>query len=263
MSFLPKSYSGRRLTVSAGQQKRNKARMVCNNSLNDSCEDIKYIGVIAGGIVHDFNNILTGIIGYISMAKDGIGKDHPSAIFLDRAKSSTSHAAMIIAGLADLTRDYRPSKKKSFVSRLLELSVAANVQGKCIDVIIDAPKDAVFIVDESQIRRAFDNIIINAVQSMKNIGRLFISARKICLAVGNHLLLQPGEYMRIEFCDNGCGISPEIIDKIFNPYFTTKSRGKGLGLASVLSVVNEHYGKVEVESAVGSGTSVRLYVPVE
>jgi two-component system, cell cycle sensor histidine kinase and response regulator CckA len=263
MSVSTRANSDIRLVRAKERHHPKKSRTLLCRPDNDICEDINYIGVIAGGIVHDFNNILTGIFGYISLAKEGIDKDHPSAAFLERAKSSTNHAAMIIAGLADLTRDYRPSKKKTYVSRLLEMSVSANIQGICIDVNIDAPKDTIFRVDESQIRRVFDNIIINAVQAMKHNGRLFIGVRKICLAVGNHLLLQPGEYVRIEFCDNGCGISPEIIDKIFNPYFTTKSRGKGLGLASVLSVVNEHYGKIEVESAVGSGTSVRLYIPAK
>ncbi len=152
---------------------------------------------------------------------------------------------------------------KVLIDRLLKLSVSANIQGKCIEARIDAPEDAVFKVDEPQMRRVFDNIIINAVQSMLHNGRLLIEVRKICFTVGNHLLLQPGEYMRISFSDNGCGISPEIIDKIFKPYFTTKRKGKGLGLASVLSVINEHYGKIEIESSVGVGTTVSVFIPIE
>ncbi len=112
MSFSVKSDSNVRLVRPAERHHPKKSRTSYCRPENDSCEDINYIGVVAGGIVHDFNNILTGIIGYISLAKEGIDKDHPSAAFLERAKASSSHAAMIIAGLADLTRTYRPNKSK-------------------------------------------------------------------------------------------------------------------------------------------------------
>lgn len=227
-----------------------------------NCADINYIGVVAGGIVHDFNNIIEGISDYIALARYGIDKEHPCMIFLERAEAASKHAAVMNSRLKDLTRPYRPTKARVAVRDLVCPSVAANLQGLDVDVSVDIQGDAAFKVDQFQMGMVFDNIIVNAVQSMAGSGRLAISVGVKTLANANGLLLQPGDYVEVAFQDNGCGISQENIDRIFEPHFTTKQGGKGLGLTSALAVINEHYGQIEVESVIGKGTKVSVYIPI-
>jgi two-component system, cell cycle sensor histidine kinase and response regulator CckA len=115
--------------------------------------------------------------------------------------------------------------------------------------------------DEGQVSQVFNNIIINAVQAMPGGGKITISGSNLTLKTENSLILPPGGYVKLSFSDEGCGMPEDVRKKIFDPYFTTKTSGIGLGLASVHSIINRHGGHLEARSKVGVGTTFTLFLP--
>jgi CheY-like chemotaxis protein len=116
-------------------------------------------------------------------------------------------------------------------------------------------------VDAGQIGQVVSNLIINADQAMPEGGVITVSGENVILDTGNTLSLKEGAYVKISIQDQGTGIREEHLTKIFDPYFTTKQKGSGLGLASAYSIVQRHHGHLAVESTLGSGTAFHLYLP--
>jgi signal transduction histidine kinase len=115
--------------------------------------------------------------------------------------------------------------------------------------------------DSQQISQAFNNIILNAVHAMPEGGVLAVRVVAEVLPEGNSYSLQPGAYLKIVFTDSGCGIPNNILPKIYDPYFTTRESGTGLGLSTTLAIINRHNGRISIASEVGSGTSVTVFLP--
>ncbi|HIJ86817.1 MAG TPA: PAS domain S-box protein [Desulfuromonadales bacterium] len=219
------------------------------------------ISILAGGIAHNFNNVLTGVIGYISYAKKHLSNPDKVLPLLDAAEKSSYRAAGLAQQLLTYSRGGSPERKPLEVDELLRESVALFLTGTNIRGIIDCAHHQTIHADEQQIRQAFNNIILNAVHAMPEGGPLAVRVNSIELPAGNRHSLAAGDYVEIVFTDRGCGIRREDLHKIYDPYFTTKESGAGLGLSTTFSIINKHGGHIEVTSEIGKGSTVRLLLP--
>ncbi|GEM_PF-3970372 len=225
-------------------------------------EKLESLGVLAGGIAHDFNNILTGIKGNISIAKVFLDIADKSYKPLAEAEKASVRAGELAHQLLTFARGGDPIKKVVSPQHLIKEALSFTLRGSKIKAIVDIP-DSIHALeaDEGQISQVFYNLIINATQAMPGGGELTVTAQNEILADKNSLSLPPGEYIRLTFADQGCGISADDLKRIFDPYFTTKSTGNGLGLASVHSIIKRHDGYIGVNSTVGKGTTFIIYLP--
>jgi two-component system cell cycle sensor histidine kinase/response regulator CckA len=224
-------------------------------------QKLESIGILAGGIAHDFNNILTAILGNITFAGMFIEQGHKSSRPLAEAEKAAKRAAELAQQLLTFARGGQPVKRAVSLRQVIEDSVSLVLRGTNVTTAVEVPDHLPAIEsDAGQMGQVFNNLIINAVQAMPGGGTITISAEDVTID-DNLLSLAPGRYVRVTCTDPGCGISPENIKNIFDPYFTTKAGGSGLGLASVHSIVNKHGGHISVSSAVGQGTTFELILP--
>lgn len=225
-------------------------------------QKLESLGVLAGGIAHDFNNILTGILGNISYAGLVLEESHPARKPLAHAEKASLRAAELAHQLLTFARGGQPVKKTVFVGNLVQESLSLALQGSTVKSAVDIPASVHAIeADEGQMNQAFNNIIINALQAMPGGGTLSIKGENVTLGARNSAALPAGNYVKVSFTDDGCGIAHEDQKRIFDPYFTTKAHGTGLGLASVHSIICKHNGKIEVTSGLGKGTTFTFYLP--
>ena len=225
-------------------------------------EQLESLGVLAGGIAHDFNNILTGIMGNISFAQMFVDDSHQSHKPLAEAEKASLRAAELAHQLLTFARGGEPVKKLVMLQHLVQETSSLVLSGSNVKAVIDIP-DAVHAIeaDAGQMTQVFHNIVINATQAMPEGGTLTVTAQNVTLTGANNMNLPGGHYVRLSFTDHGCGISADNLKKIFNPYFTTKQSGVGLGLASVFSILRRHGGHVGVGSEVGKGTTFTIHLP--
>lgn len=225
-------------------------------------QKLESIGVLAGGVAHDFNNLLTGILGYIDlslMQLDPSGKIYHRLL---SAKKASLRAQNLTHQLLTFSRGGEPIKQSLAVANLLEEFTAFVLSGSNIKCEYQIPENLLLIeADKGQVSQVIQNITINAKQAMPQGGTLTIRAENVNVAENDLLALRRGKYVKITIADQGTGIEPQNITKIFDPYFTTKSTGNGLGLAICHSIIMKHHGQITVESKVGKGTSFSIYLP--
>ncbi|WP_085813335.1 ABC transporter substrate-binding protein [Geoanaerobacter pelophilus] len=237
------------------ENKRIEAQML-------NMQKLESLGVLAGGIAHDFNNILTGIVGNITFAQLSLEPRHKAAAPLSKAEKACQRAAELASQLLTFARGGQPIKKAFSVKPLVGESLSLVLRGTNVKAAIEIPDDVCVIeADEGQISQAFNNIVINAVHAMPGGGTLTVAGEDTVMEIGNPFGLAPGPYLRISFSDQGCGIREEDLERIFDPYFTTKTSGTGLGLASTHSIVARHGGIVLVDSVLEKGTTFTIYLP--
>ncbi len=225
-------------------------------------QKLESLGVLAGGIAHDFNNILTGIMGNISFARKLIDESHRASKILEQAETGSRRAADLAHQLLTFAKGNQPIKKTVSARQIVEASSSLVLRGSRVRSAITIPDNLHPIdADIGQLSQAFNNIIINAVQAMPAGGTITITAENITLDSAHMPSLAAGKYIKISFTDTGCGIAAEDQEKIFDPYFTTKPSGSGLGLASVYSIISKHGGQISVRSTVGTGTSFDILLP--
>jgi two-component system cell cycle sensor histidine kinase/response regulator CckA len=225
-------------------------------------EKLESLGLLAGGIAHDFNNLITGILGNISLARIFLDPLHKSTRHLEEAEKASQRAAELAHQLLTFARGGSPIKKRVAIRKIVDETVSFSLRGSNVEGIVAIPDSLNAVeADEGQLRQAFGNIILNAMQAMPGGGTLKISAEDITLSENNVFSLSPGKYVKISFSDQGSGISEENRKKIFDPYFTTKAGGTGLGLSSTYSIIKRHGGCIDLHSSVGEGTTFICYVP--
>ena len=225
-------------------------------------EKLESLGALAGGIAHDFNNILTGIMGNISFAQMFLDDSHKAYKPLAEAEKASVRAGELAYQLLTFARGGEPVKKLVSLRHLVNETVSFVLRGSNVKGCIEIPDSIDAIeADEGQMNQAFHNIIINATQAMPEGGTLTVTARNETLSDGNPMNLPRGSYVRLSFADQGIGIPEDSLKRIFDPYFTTKSSGKGLGLASAHSIVKRHGGHVGVSSETGRGTIFTIHLP--
>jgi PAS domain S-box-containing protein len=225
-------------------------------------DKLESLGVLAGGIAHDFNNIITGIMGNISLARMFIDTTHKAAKSLLAAEKASQRAAGLAHQLLTFAKGGVPIKKAIKLQEILKESVSFIMRGVNVQEVLEVP-DSLHTVnaDEGQISQAFGNIVLNGVQSMPDGGVLKIGGFNVFLGKKNHLGLPEGNYVRIDFEDQGCGIPAENLKKVFDPYFTTKEKGTGLGLSSAFSIMVRHGGYIDLHSILNIGTTFSCYLP--
>jgi PAS domain S-box-containing protein len=225
-------------------------------------QKLESLGVLAGGIAHNFNNVLTGVMGYISFARMFLDPSHKSHAALGHAEEASRRAAGMANQLLTFARGGEPIKRPVSLKRLVDDCLSLALNGTTVRRVVDIPDDLhAVMADEGQITQVFHNIILNAAQAMGEGGVLRVQAENISLARGRRPGAPQEPYVRISFTDQGEGIPATILPKIFDPYFTTKSTGTGLGLASAHSIVSRHGGMIAVDSEPGRGTCFSISLP--
>jgi PAS domain S-box-containing protein len=228
----------------------------------NKADKLESIGLLAGGIAHDFNNLLSGIYGYIDLAKEDMAPESRAAEYLEKAIRTFSRAKDLTMQLLTFSKGGAPVKKTMQLGPLLKENVRFALSGSKV-----APEFAVdgglwpCDVDVNQIGQVVDNLVINAIQAMPLGGTISVSADNVALAWGEVPLLKEGNYLRISVVDRGTGIPPSIMSRIWDPFFTTKQTGHGLGLATVYSIIKKHDGVITVESTIDKGTTFTFYLP--
>jgi PAS domain S-box-containing protein len=225
---------------------------------------LESVGVLAGGIAHDFNNLLTGIVGYIGLAKSSVAageREKASARLLEAEKTCLEAAALTLQ-LLTFARGGAPVKKTVSIAGLIEDVASFALRGSNVRCEFSLPDNLWAVeADEGQIRQVITNLIINAGEAMPEGGTVNIQARNSALKTDSVLPLSQGRYVEIVVEDHGIGIAQEHLNKIFDPYFTTKQKGSGLGLSTTYSIIAKHDGRITVESELGIGTTFHIYLP--
>lgn len=227
---------------------------------------LESIGVLAGGIAHDFNNLLLAIIGNISLAKRISGTESELYGLLDSAHKASERAKDLTAKLLTFSSGGEPIKATESLPQLLEESASFVLSGSNVKSTFEFQEDLWPVeMDRSQINQVIQNLIVNADQAMVDGGTVHITCRNEILAHGQISELGGGRYVCVEVQDQGRGIPEDIMDRIFDPYFSTKQRdsnkGSGLGLSIVHSIVTKHNGIIQVDSKPGKGSTFTMYLP--
>ncbi|MFH1155023.1 MAG: PAS domain S-box protein [Pseudomonadota bacterium] len=239
-------------------------------SLLRQAQKMEAIGNLAGGIAHDFNNILFPITGMSELLLEDLSPGSPEhdnvQMILQAGKRGSDLVKQILSFSRQAEYKIIPVQVQKVLNEVLKLSrstIPAN-----IEITQDISSDCGFVMaDPTQIHQIALNLITNAFQAVENTdGKIDVRVQKVTLK-GDEWKddpVQPGHYALLSVSDNGCGIPPSIIDKIFDPYFTTKEKGKGtgLGLAVVYGIVREHEGHIKVYSEIGKGTTFNVYLPL-
>ncbi|MCX7680080.1 MAG: PAS domain S-box protein [Spirochaetes bacterium] len=238
------------------------ARVKLENEIN-KINRLESLGVLAGGIAHDFNNLLTAVLANASLLKKKNTFDEKAHKLIAMIEKAGERAANLTRQLLTFARGGEPIKTTASVMTLLRESIELTLTGtNCICKIVnETPEENLYPLwaDSSQIAQVFNNLLINAVQAMPLGGTITIFVANSQAPQG--LPLKEGNYVRIAFRDEGEGIPPENIGKIFDPYFTTKERGYGLGLATCYSIIKRHDGYIHVESTQGKGSTFVVFLP--
>jgi len=225
-------------------------------------ERLKSIGTLAGGIAHDFNNILLGLFGNIAIAKKDLPRDHPGLKSLEGAENSMNRAIGLTKQLLTFAKGGAPVTERIRLDRLVEEVIRFDLSGSNIKPVFKTADDLWLAeVDKGQIQQVLSNLTLNARQAMPDGGHLHVALENADVSGNAAPGLNQGKYVRITVKDEGIGIDRKHLDRIFDPYFTTKEAGNGLGLATAYSIINRHGGCIRVDSQLGKGTTVTLYLP--
>jgi two-component system cell cycle sensor histidine kinase/response regulator CckA len=226
-------------------------------------QKLESIGTLAGGIAHDFNNLLQGVFGNISLAKMTLEQKDRSLALLGEAENALRQATNLTNQLLTFARGGKPKKQRISLLLAIENAVTFALSGSNTDyrlthTDVPWPLDA----DEGQIMQAFQNIVINAREAMSEGGSVAITIENLLLAP-NEIVELPtgGRFLKVTVRDTGSGIPEHHLPRIFDPYFSTKERGSGLGLATVFSIIKNHGGTIRVQSEVDLGTTFTVYLP--
>lgn len=234
-------------------------------------QKMEAIGALAGGIAHDFNNILQGIVGYIDLAKSEVSNGSAVSDYLDEVSSAANRAAQLVSQILTFSRqsdqERRPILLQSSIEEAARLMRSTLPPSINIRLDIDA-KCGPVLADPVRIHQIVINLATNARQAMAaQRGEITISLREEDVDEATALrdpALSPGRHICLSVSDTGQGIPPNVIDRIFEPYFTTRENGKGtgLGLSTVHGIVKAHEGAIIVDSELGKGATFRIFLPV-
>lgn len=227
---------------------------------------LESLGVMAGGLAHDFNNLLTATFGNIELARlhaeERPLENGPIIESLDQAERAFQRARDLARQLLTFSKGGAPVRRITALNELLEDTVRFALRGTSMEVSFDLdPALWCANVDEGQIGQVVNNIAINAFQAAPESGHLSIASRNVFLPAGNPLGLFEGSYVLARFEDDGPGIAEENLERIFDPYFTTKASGSGLGLATSYSILRRHGGLLVAESPPRKGAVFTFYLP--
>ena len=228
-------------------------------------ENLESVGVLAGGIAHDFNNLLAGVLGNLSFAKLESTSRETLMEVLGEAERAALRAKALTQQLLTFAKGGAPVRKAGSIRDLLEETARFVLAGSKSAYRLQVHSGLWHaFMDGGQISQVLENIVINADQAMPRGGMIEIAAENF-VRDGSHadacMALKPGRFVKVSIRDQGVGISPEIMARIFDPYFTTKEAGSGLGLAVAYSIIAKHEGAIVVSSQPGQGSLFTIYLP--
>ncbi len=223
---------------------------------------LESLGVLAGGIAHDFNNLLTIMMGNLGLAMLDEKVVNAAGPLLREIERGALRARDLTLQLLTFAKGGAPVRTAVSLPELVRGAAQAIRHGPAVEFVQEFPPDVwPANADRSQIAQALQSLLLNAVQAMPNGGVIRVSLRNEEIAPGPDASLPAGRYVRLAIADTGEGIKPEILSRIFDPYFTTREKANGLGLATVYSIVKRHEGRIKVESAPGQGATFTLWLP--
>jgi PAS domain S-box-containing protein len=212
------------------------------------------VGVLAGGIAHDFNNLLTGLFGNIEMAKMFLPANDKSYKFLESAGQSMESATHLTNQLLTFSRGGDPIKETLSIAEVLTETAQFSLRGSNVKLQTNIALDLWTVeADKGQLSQVISNLVINAQQAMPGGGIITLTAENIKTS--------KSRYVQITVHDEGMGIAPQYLDEIFDPYFTTKQKGSGLGLAVTHAIIHKHNGTITVYSTIDQGTTFTILLP--
>jgi nitrogen-specific signal transduction histidine kinase/CheY-like chemotaxis protein len=223
---------------------------------------LESLGVVAGGIAHDFNNLLTAVFGHVELAKEHAGPGSLAARELEVALSALERSRDLTRQLLTFSAGGAPARKILPVRRILEDAARLGLGGSSLRARVDAEADLPPVeADEGQMSQLLNNLFVNARQATSGAGEIVVRARRRTVREGEIPGLAPGEHVEISVQDRGHGIAPEVLPRVFDPFFTTRATGTGLGLATSYSIARRHGGHIGIDSRVGEGTTVTVLLP--
>ncbi|MBS1114546.1 MAG: domain S-box-containing protein [Nitrospirae bacterium] len=229
-------------------------------------QKLEALGLLAGGIAHDFNNLLQQISGYASLVRISLNEPdmtEKTARMLDHVEKGVANAGNLTKQLLTFARGGDPICEPFLLKNLIVEATQFSLHGSNVSANFKFDDDLCDLEgDRGQLHQVFTNLIINAKQSMPQGGVVTVSGRNATIGEG-HPVLRPGCYVIISIKDMGIGIPPKFLSKIFDPYFTTKQTGSGLGLPTAYSIVRKHGGFIDVSSFSGEGSTFDVYLPAQ
>jgi two-component system, cell cycle sensor histidine kinase and response regulator CckA len=233
----------------------------------NQAQKMESIGRLAGGVAHDFNNLLTTIIGYSDIIESSLDANDPLAEDVKEVLNAANRAAQLTSQLLAFSR------KQTIDPRIINIDETVERSQKMLKRLIEAsidlqftPKGGLWLTkfDPAQLDQILLNLVVNARDAMPNGGKLTIETSNVCIDEAYSAAdesIRPGEFVMLGVSDNGCGMEKDVLRDIFEPFYTTKAMGTGLGLSTVFGIVKQHDGFIKVYSEPGEGTSFRLYLP--
>ena len=223
-------------------------------------EKMESLGILAGGIAHDFNNVLAAILTNVQLVMVKLKSNADIKPYLTNTIETTRKASNLTKQLLTFSKGGAPVRKDTSLVELIKDTAEFVLRGASIKLEFTMTNDLwVTNIDEGQISQVIHNLVLNAKQAMPKGGIIYINAENLSIAEGTRF--NPGNYVKITVRDQGTGIAKKNLLKIFDPYFTTKKIGSGLGLATSYSIIKQHDGYIEVESQLNVGTTFFIYLP--
>jgi len=223
---------------------------------------LESVGILAGGIAHDFNNILTALIGNLSLARMYTQPGDKVHQRIEEAEKASFRARDLTQQLLTFSKGGEPIKQTISISEVVKDASKFVLRGSNVNCVFDLAKDLWPVeVDEGQITQVIHNLVINADHALPEGGTITIHAENVDIGSRDPLPVKDGEYIMVSVEDHGSGISKKHLDRVFDPYFSTKHKGHGLGLTTAYSIIKNHAGLLVVESELGKGTVFRFYLP--
>jgi signal transduction histidine kinase/ActR/RegA family two-component response regulator len=230
-------------------------------------QKMEAVGQLTGGIAHDFNNMLAVVVGGIDLALRRLnGPRREVMMHLNNAMEGATRAAALTRRLLSFARSEPLLPERVDTAELIAgmSDLLDRTLGERIRIEVDAKRDAwPTYVDPHQLENAIVNLAVNARDAMNGEGQLRISTENVTIAANQVGDIRAGEYVKVSVADSGCGMPPDVLERAFEPFFTTKPVGKGtgLGLSQIFGFAHESGGEVGIDSKVGKGTTVSIYLP--
>jgi PAS domain S-box-containing protein len=251
------------------QRKQAEAARASLETQLRQAQKMESIGLLAGGVAHEFNNKLMGIMNYVEVCQDELPPEHPIRHYLDEITIEAQHSADIVGQLLAFARKQIIAPQRLDLNDALAgmVKMLRRLMGEDIALAWRPGANLWRVnVDPGQLKQVLANLCINARNAIAGVGEVTIGTANTTLdgsGSAEHADAAPGEYVKLEVCDTGCGMRQDVLAHIFEPFFTTSEVGKGtgLGLATVYGIVEQNKGHIEVRSEVGKGTVFSIYLP--
>ena len=262
-SLLRRARTERALLASIAERERLQAQLT-------QAQKLESVGRLAGGVAHDFNNLMMGIMGYTEACREELPPGHPAIQWLDDILTESERSVRLVRQLLTFARKQGHNPVSLDLNEQIEsmMKMLRRLIGERIDVDWSpTPNLPAIYADPTHIDQVMANLCVNAADAIDGVGKIVISLSNVVMdahACAAHPEMAPGEYVLLTVQDTGCGMDDETKAKAFEPFFTTKEpgRGTGLGLSTVYGIVRQSNGFIDIVSALGRGTTFRIFFPV-